>query len=131
MSLFNRHKIAVTFATSAATASDYTCSPSVGWQTCLLKSVLVKTHGNNDQLASAASGAIVSIYDSDGNLLKTFAQIASGTTVFAMSGSDEILLDPNAIVRYAVTAKDVRCVSGDTVKTSEFPTATVILFTER
>ena len=130
MSLFNRHKIAVTFATSGATASDNTLSSNIGWKTCLLKSVLVKTHTTAATLASAASGAVVSILDSDGNILKTFAEIASGTTVFALSGSDELVLEPNSVVRYAVTAKEARCVSGASVQTSEFPTATVILFTE-
>lgn len=117
---YNRQKIAITFATSGTTATDTTLT-----EANLIHSILLVAHTTAATLTSAGSGAILSILDSDGNVLKAYAQVVTGTTTLL---SSDVMLFPNDVVRYAITCRENQCVSGATVKTSEFPTATVILY---
>ena len=121
---YNRQKINVTFATSATTSVDATLT-----EPNLIHSILLVGHTWPvvEAGASGASGAVLSIRDSDGNTIKTFAEVLTGTTTLL---SADVMLFPNDVVRYAITTDGVSaiCVSGAGALTSEFPTATVILY---
>jgi hypothetical protein len=117
---YNRQKIAITFATSSTTATDTTFdTPN------LIHSILLVAHTTAATLTSAGSGAILSIRDEDGNVIKTYAEVVTGTTTLL---SADLMLFPNDTIRYAITCREPQCVSGGNVLTSQFPTATVILY---
>ena len=121
---YNRHKIAVTFATSATEQVDTTIT-----KPGLLHSLLVVGHTWPVPAAGAsgASGANVLIIDSDSNTIKTYAEVLTGTTTLL---SGDVMLFPNDVVRYQITdpSSDNRCVSGSALSATSFPTATVILY---
>ena len=117
---YNRNKISIAFATSGATADDNTLT-----EAALIHSILLVAHTTAATLTSAGSGAVLSFLDSEGNLIKAYAEVTSGTTTLL---SADLMVFPNDVVRYAITCREEQCVSGASVQTSEFPTATVILY---
>jgi hypothetical protein len=121
---YNRETINVTFATSAATSTDNTLT-----EANLIHSILLIGHTWDPATAgaSAASGAVLTILDENSNTIKAYAEVLTGSTALL---SGDIMVFPNDIVRYQLTVTDgnTRCTSGQGVPTSQFPTATVILY---
>lgn len=122
---YNRQVINVSFATCATTAVDTTIT-----RAGLLHSVFVSAHRWPVVAAGASSmsGANVVLVDVDGNTIKTFAEVLTGSTTLL---SGDVMVFPNDVIRYQPTTNpakvETRCVSGKDATTGELPYGTTII----
>ena len=125
---YHVQKFPITFATSASTAASAKIS-SAG-QANIIHSMVCVAHTFPVVAAaySGASGANVKIINSDGTVVKTFAEVTSGTTTLL---SADVMVGPEDVVQYVLTSDTAnprsQCLSGTGAKATETPTATLYI----